>query len=82
MARKGLYVSDQYGIYFLTFTIVGWADIFTRPECRQIIIDSLIHCKTSKGLLLYAYVIMSNHIHLIAATKESSEGDVGVYQGF
>ncbi len=74
MTRKGLYIGDQYGIYYLTFTIVGWADIFTRPECRQIIIDSLVHCKTSKGLTLYAYVIMSNHIHLIASTQESSEG--------
>lgn len=74
MSRKGYHVTDQYGIYFLTFTVVGWVDIFTRPECRNIIIDSLNHCKTSKGLILYVYVIMSNHIHLIAQTKESSDG--------
>ncbi len=74
MSRKGYHVTDQYGIYYLTFTIIGWADIFTRPQCREMIIDSLIHCKTSKGLVLYAYVIMSNHIHLIARTKETYEG--------
>ena len=74
MSRKGYHITDQYGIYFLTFTVVGWADIFTRPECRNIIIDSLNHCKKSKGLILYAFVIMSNHLHLIAQTKESSQG--------
>jgi len=74
MSRNGYFVTDQYGIYFLTFTVVGWVDIFTRPECKNILIDSLNHCKTSKGLILYVYVIMSNHIHLIAQTKESSQG--------
>ncbi len=74
MPRGGYHITDQYGIYFLTFTVVGWADIFTRTQCRQIIIDSFNFCKKHKGLILYGYVIMSNHIHLIAQTKESSQG--------
>ena len=61
-------------IYFLTFTIVVWVDIFTRPQCRQIIVDSLKYCQQNKGLLLNAYVIMSNHIHLIAHTSLESKG--------
>jgi putative transposase len=74
MTRRGYNISDQYGIYFLTFTVVGWADVFTRPQCRQIILDSFAYCKKHKGLILYGYVIMSNHIHLIAQTKPESKG--------
>lgn len=68
-------MSDQYkafnpeGIYFLTFTIVDWVDIFTRPVYKEIVIDSLKHCCKEKGLVLYAYCLMTNHIHLIASAK-------------
>jgi REP element-mobilizing transposase RayT len=54
------------GIYFLTFQIVGWVDIFTRKVYRDIILESLQYCQKSKSLNLFAYVIMSNHVHLIA----------------
>ena len=74
MPQKGYHISDQHGIYFLTFTVVGWADVFTRPQCRQIIIDAFNYCKKHKGLILYGHVIMSNHIHLIASTKPESKG--------
>lgn len=60
--------------FYVTFTIVYWIDLFTRLEYRELIIDSLKYCQKEKGLLLYAYVIMSNHIHLII----SSNGKVTV----
>lgn len=58
-------VSDQYSAYFLTFQIVGWVDLFTRKDYRDIVIDNLKYCQKNKGLYLYAYVIMSNHIHMM-----------------
>ena len=74
MSRGGYYINDQYAIYYLTFTVVGWADVFTRPQCRQVILDSFNYCKKHKGLIIYGHVIMSNHIHLIAQTKPESKG--------
>ena len=74
MDGGGCKIVDQYATYFLTVTVVGWVDLFTRKECRQILIDSLRYCQEHKGLLLYAYVIMSNHVHLMAAAKEGSNG--------
>jgi REP element-mobilizing transposase RayT len=62
-------ITDKDGVYFLTSTVVDWVDVFTRPIYRYIIIDSLKHCINEKGLELYAWVIMSNHIHLVAASK-------------
>ena len=57
-------------MFCITFTVVGWVDVFSKDEYRKIIIDSLIYCQKEKGLVLNAYVIMSNHIHLICYTKE------------
>ncbi len=61
-------IVNQDGMHFLTFTVVGWVDVFTRQIYRDIIINSLIYCIEQKELRLFAYVIMSNHIHLIAKT--------------
>jgi putative transposase len=54
-------------IYFLTFATVEWVDVFTRTIYRDIVVDSLRYCQQAKGLCLYAWSIMSNHIHLIAS---------------
>lgn len=56
------------GLYFCTLTIVRWIDLFTRQRYRDIILDNLRFCLTTKGLHISGYVIMSNHIHLIAST--------------
>ena len=45
-------ITDQQGIHFLTFTTVGWVDVFTRKAYRDIIIDSLKYCIEEKGLVL------------------------------
>ncbi|MDU0370553.1 transposase [Hymenobacter endophyticus] len=64
------------GLFFLTLTVVGWVDVFIRPQYTQIIIDSLRYCQQHKGLELYAYVVMSSHIYLIAARTEGNLSDV------
>ncbi|MCG8330537.1 MAG: transposase [Chitinophagales bacterium] len=63
-------ILDQQGLNFLTCRIVEWIDIFSNSTYRDIVIDSLRFCQKEKGLILNAYVIMSNHIHLIARTDE------------
>ena len=68
-------MSDRYtiknseGMFFITITIIGWVDVFTRKDYRDVIIDSLKYCQKEKGLILYAYVIMSSHIHMIIGSK-------------
>ena len=64
-------IRDQHGLNFLTLTVVGWIDIFSRKKYRDIIIESLRFCQENKGLKIYGYVIMTNHIHMIVqATGE------------
>jgi REP element-mobilizing transposase RayT len=66
-------IHDQTGLYFHTFTLVGWGDVFSRKDYREIMIENLKFCIREKGLILFAYVIMSNHVHLIART-DSEKG--------
>ncbi|RYE31586.1 MAG: transposase [Sphingobacteriaceae bacterium] len=58
------------GIYYLTITVVGWIDVFTRKELAEVIVDSLIYCQQKKGLLLYAWCLMPSHLHLIVSADE------------
>jgi len=62
-------ISDQSGIYYCTFTIIHWIDLLTRPSYKNIIVDSLNYCIENKGLELYSWVIMSNHMHIVAKTN-------------
>ena len=55
------------GIYFVTFTIVDWIDIFTKPIYKHIIVDSLKYCQENKGLIIHSWCLMTNHIHIIAS---------------
>jgi putative transposase len=58
--------------YFVTLTIVNWIDVFTRILYREILIDSLKHCIKHKALQIYAWVIMSNHVHMIISTTDKT----------
>jgi len=69
MFRSGYQIRDQEGIYFITCTVIQWADIFSRPLFADIIIESLNFCIREKGLNVHAWVILSNHIHLIVSPK-------------
>ena len=66
-------IHNQKGIYFLTLTVVGWIDVFSRAAYRDTLIESLKYCIAEKGLVVYGYVIMSNHIHLIAQSTSETQ---------
>jgi len=63
-------VANIRSIHFLTITIIDWVDLLTRPEYKHIIIESLEYCRKDKSLRIYAFVIMTSHIHLIASSDE------------
>ncbi|HPG72948.1 MAG TPA: transposase [Bacteroidales bacterium] len=62
--------------YFITFTVINWIDVFTRPKYKDFIVENLEFCRANKNLEIYSFVIMSNHIHLIARSKIEPLGDV------
>lgn len=74
MSRKYKFYNPE-GLYLVSFATVNWIDVFTRRLYRDIVVESLNYCIKEKGLVVYAWVIMSNHVHLVVRTrKESLEG--------
>ena len=64
-------------LYFVTTTAVKHIHLFRRDVIKRIIVDSLHHLRTTGKMKLFAFVIMPNHIHLIALfSKEHSLSDV------
>jgi len=71
----GYQIKDQEALYFLTFQIVDWVDLFTRKVYKDILIDSFKYSMENKGFQIFAYVIMSNHVHLIANSSHGKLSD-------
>jgi putative transposase len=67
MSSKYKVGDDAIG-HFITFLVVGWIDVFTLEQYKEIFTQSLQACVEHKGLLLHAWVIMTNHGHLIISS--------------
>ena len=65
-------IHKQEASYFLTLQIVYWIDLFSRQRYRDILTESLNYCISHKGLNIFSYVIMSNHIHLIVNAEHGN----------
>ena len=73
MKDEGYKIRDEFGVYYLTFSVVEWIDVFSRRMYVDIVLDSLKFCIEKKQLKLFAWCIMTNHVHLIV---QSSNGDL------
>lgn len=74
--EEGYKIRDQAASHFLTFTIMGWIDIFSRQRYRDIILDSFKFCREKKALKIGADVIMSSHVHTIWTAGKANLSDV------
>jgi len=61
--------------YFLTPTVVDWVDVFTRPVYKNFLVDQLKWSQENRGLNIFAWCLMTNHLHLIANTTAPFELD-------
>ncbi len=68
----GYQIYNQSNTYFVTFQVIDWVDIFTRKIYRDILISSLDYCRKEKGLQVWAYVVMSNHMHAILSAHHEN----------
>jgi putative transposase len=65
--------AEKEAVYFTTSTVVGWADVFTRDIYRDILLDSIRFCQQNQGLAIHAWVLMTNHLHLICSFHGKQE---------
>ncbi len=58
-------VMDLNEIYFWTATISKWRNLLQDDLFKKVLIDSLTYLSSQKKIVVYAFVIMPNHIHII-----------------
>lgn len=58
------------GLYFVSFAVVEWLDVFTRNEYKNLLLESLSFCQKNKGMEVVAWCIMTNHVHLVFRSIE------------
>jgi len=68
MSRRWKFV-DSRALYFVSYAVVQWVDVFVRNEYKQELIASLKYCQEHKGLDLYGWCIMPSHVHLIIGSE-------------
>ena len=76
MNTNGYQINDQSTAHFITATVVDWVDVFSRKIYKDILIDSLDFCIRNKGMILYGYVIMTNHVHLVIQSENGKLSDL------
>lgn len=69
-------IKNQHQQHFVTFTVHQWVDVFTRNIYKDIVIESLKFCQKEKGLKIYAWVLMTNHVHLILQSETTKLSDI------
>lgn len=60
----------QTTLYFSTYTNLNWINVLECEAHKQIILDSLHFLVSNGRIILYGFVIMPNHIHLIWKISE------------
>ncbi|MDP9229256.1 MAG: transposase [Bacteroidota bacterium] len=66
------HITKEEGVpYFVTLSVVDWVDIFIRPIYKNVIVDALNLFIEKNGLLVHAWCLMTNHLHLVAKAKET-----------
>jgi len=74
--KEGYIIREQAKAHFITATVVDWIDVFTRQVYRDCVVECLNYCIANKGMIVYGYVIMSNHIHLIIQSEVGKLSDL------
>src|SRR3990170_204069 len=64
--------NQENGCYFVTAALRNFTPLFDEREIVSIVFDSLNFLRRNKGLKIYAYVVMPEHVHLVASAGEAS----------
>jgi putative transposase len=59
-------------VYFWTATVVSWKRLFAQDKYKQVIIDSLKYLVDKQKIVVYGFVIMPNHVHILWEIKEKN----------
>ena len=73
MGRSRYKIYEPTHLHFITCTVLNWIPLFTRQESVEILLESFRYLQQNDGLKLYAYVILENHLHIVAQSNDISK---------
>jgi REP element-mobilizing transposase RayT len=75
MSRKYKF-KDNEELFFVSFAVINWIDLFIRNEYKEVLITSIQYCQQHKDLDVYAYCIMTSHVHLIIGSRGNGMSNI------
>src|ERR1700733_7662194 len=75
MSRKYKF-NDPSKLHFVTFTVIQWIKVLARDEYKNTLLDVFKYCQQKKGLEIYAYCIMPNHVHMVIGSNKEPLADI------
>ena len=76
MSIGGYKIRNKHEIHFVSFSVVGWVDLFTRPLYKNIVLESFQYCQSHKGLNIHGWCIMTNHVHFLAGATNDNLSEI------
>jgi putative transposase len=67
---------DSTHLYFITASIIGWKNLFIQEEYAKMPLQSFTWMQQQKRILLFAFVIMPSHLHVILKPETHSVGEI------
>ena len=77
-----VYKIRPQGLYFVTLTVVGGIDVFTRHEYCDLLVDNLNYSIDCKRLRVYEYSILPSRLYMIADVEEGKSNLPKVLRDF
>lgn len=81
MSKSRYRIYEKDVPHFLTCTVVNWLPLFSKPALVDILYASWQYLQTQDRLTIHAYVIMENHLHMVAASKDLAK-EIGDFKSF
>jgi len=66
-------LKDDTNPYFVTSTVVNWFPLLENSDIAHIILNSLAFLQKEKRIIIYAYVLMKTHLHLVVSAADLSK---------
>ena len=71
--RSRYKIHNENGIFFVTSTIVKWIPVFVNEKYFDIMLNTMKHYQKNNDLLIYAYVFMPDHFHMVISNADVSK---------
>ena len=70
MGRSRYKVYEPTHPHFITLTVLHWIPLFTNTKSVDILLDCFRYLQKNDNLKIYSYVILENHLHLVASSDD------------